>query len=159
KKCRFGLSEDLPLRDICFNADTGEIEMARKHGMVNNYNRTVIRCCRCNMDIKFVGSGPTAKAMMYYATDYITKPGLTMYESYAALDRTLSRLEKAPAEDTNPNLDPYKRIFRKCVFGQLSQQELSAQQVATLLMDYDDHFTSHEFRKLYWTNLERRLSS
>ena len=32
--------------------------------------------------------------------------------------------------------------------------ELSAQQVASYLMDYEDHFTSHEYRNLYWTSFE-----
>ncbi|KAJ7508924.1 hypothetical protein B0H11DRAFT_2432219, partial [Mycena galericulata] len=35
-----------------------------------------------------------------------------------------------------------------------SQQELSAQQVASYLMDWEDHFTSHTYRNFYWTAFE-----
>ena len=36
----------------------------------------------------------------------------------------------------------------------ISHQELSAQQVASYIMDYEDHFTSHEYRNLFWTSFE-----
>ena len=36
----------------------------------------------------------------------------------------------------------------------ISHQELSVQQVASYLMDYEDHFTSHLYRNLYWTSFE-----
>ncbi|TEB33499.1 hypothetical protein FA13DRAFT_1627074, partial [Coprinellus micaceus] len=36
----------------------------------------------------------------------------------------------------------------------LSRQELSAPQVASFLMDYEDHFSSHNFRCLFWTSAE-----
>src|SRR6267154_4641738 len=36
----------------------------------------------------------------------------------------------------------------------ISHQELSAQQVCSYLMDFKDHFMSHEYCGLYWTNFE-----
>ncbi|KAJ7917817.1 hypothetical protein B0H13DRAFT_1608051, partial [Mycena leptocephala] len=36
----------------------------------------------------------------------------------------------------------------------ISQQELSAQQVASYLMGFEDHFTSHSYRNFYWTAFE-----
>ncbi len=36
----------------------------------------------------------------------------------------------------------------------LSHQELSGQQVASYLLDHEDHFTSHEFQGLYWTSFK-----
>jgi hypothetical protein len=42
----------------------------------NNFNETMIEAIRNNMDIKFIGSGSTAKAILYYITDYITKTQL-----------------------------------------------------------------------------------
>jgi hypothetical protein len=40
----------------------------------------------------------------------------------------------------------------------ISHQELSGQQVSMYLMDFEDHFTSHSFRKLYWTSFESYLN-
>jgi hypothetical protein len=40
----------------------------------------------------------------------------------------------------------------------IAKQELSAQQVASYLMDYEDHFTSHKFSNLYWTSFEKFIN-
>jgi hypothetical protein len=40
----------------------------------------------------------------------------------------------------------------------ISHQELSAQQVCSYLMDFEDHFTSHSYRRLFWTYFENRLN-
>ncbi|KAJ7901464.1 hypothetical protein B0H13DRAFT_1621961 [Mycena leptocephala] len=45
-------------------------------------------------------------------------------------------------------------MLRKCAYAIISQQELSAQQVASYLMDFEDHFSSHSYRNLYWTSFE-----
>jgi hypothetical protein len=45
-------------------------------------------------------------------------------------------------------------MLQKCAYAMISQQELSGQQVASYLMDFEDHFTSHSYRNLYWTAFE-----
>ncbi|KAG1847645.1 hypothetical protein DFJ58DRAFT_717148 [Suillus subalutaceus] len=45
-------------------------------------------------------------------------------------------------------------MLQKCAHSMISHQELSAQQVCSYLMDFEDHFTSPEYRGLYWTNFE-----
>src|SRR5271163_1712438 len=40
----------------------------------------------------------------------------------------------------------------------ISHQELSAQQVCSYLMDFEDHFTSHEYKNLYWTSFEKFIN-
>ncbi|KAJ7475563.1 hypothetical protein B0H11DRAFT_2427227, partial [Mycena galericulata] len=44
--------------------------------------------------------------------------------------------------------------LQKCAYALISQQELSGQQVASYLMDWEDHFTSHTYRNFYWTAFE-----
>ena len=62
----------------------------------------------------------------------------------------------------NPN-DYYitiqaKKLLQKCAYSMISHQELSAQQVASYLMDYKDHFTSHQYQNLYWISFERHIN-
>jgi hypothetical protein len=40
----------------------------------------------------------------------------------------------------------------------ISNQELSAQQVISYLVGYEDHFTSHEYSNLYWTSFEGHIN-
>ena len=70
----------------CFDPNTGELTLHCLDGLVNNFNLTILECIRCNMDIKFVGSGVSAKAILYYITDYITKLQLKTHVAYVALE-------------------------------------------------------------------------
>ncbi len=39
----------------------------------------------------------------------------------------------------------------------MTKQELSGQEVAMYLMEYEDHFTSHSFKPLFWTSFEHAI--
>ncbi|PBK79447.1 hypothetical protein ARMGADRAFT_950809, partial [Armillaria gallica] len=69
-----------------FDYEKGELCLCCLNSLVNNFNDTIIHAVRCNMDIKFIGSGVSAKAILYYITDYITKSQLKLHVAYAALD-------------------------------------------------------------------------
>ncbi|KAJ4477728.1 hypothetical protein C8J55DRAFT_536453 [Lentinula edodes] len=146
KECRFGLHESNVIAESVFDENTDELNLRCLDGLVNNFNETILHAIRCNMDIKFIGSGASAKAVLYYITNYITKSQLKAHVAYAALER-------ACATDT-PFTIRAKRLLQKCAYSMISQQELSAQQVNTYLLDLDDHFTSHSYKNFYWTQFE-----
>jgi hypothetical protein len=157
KECRFDLDENNICLETTFDMESGELCFRCLDGLVNNFNKTIIEAIRCNMDIKFIGSGPAAKAVIYYITNYITKSQLKTHVAYAALELAVKKLG-----DFRPDEDELtfraKKLLQKCAFSMLSHQELSAQQVASYLMDYEDHFTSHLYRNLYWTSFEALIN-
>jgi hypothetical protein len=53
--------------------ETEERDFPVLDGMVNSYNPTMIGGFSCNMDVKFIGFEVSAKAILYYISDYITK--------------------------------------------------------------------------------------
>ncbi|KAG1799396.1 uncharacterized protein HD556DRAFT_1430667 [Suillus plorans] len=114
--------------------ETGEITLKCLDGLVNHFNESILEAMRCNTDIKFIGSGPAAKAILYYITNYITKSQLKTHVALAAMETA--------------------KMLQKCAHSMISHQELSAQQACSYLMDFEDHFTSHEYQGLYWTNFE-----
>lgn len=122
-------------------------------GLVNNFNEMIIRAIRCNMDIKFIGSGPSTKAVIYYITDYITKSQLKTHVAFAALELAVKKLNDNENEDDLATTRA-KRLLQKCAYAMVSHQELSAQQVCSYLMDFEDHFTSHEYRNIFWKSFE-----
>ena len=153
KECRFNLDEK-NIQPISFiDPDTGEITLKCLDGLVNHFNATILEAVRCNMDIKFIGSGPTAKAVMYYITDYITKSQLKTHVALAAIEIAVKKLEEYNANDDDCTIRA-KKLLQKCAHSMISHQELSAQQVCSYLMDFKDHFTSHQYRNIYWTNFE-----
>ena len=64
KECCFDLDENSAQLQSSFNSDTGEICLRCLDGLVNNFNATILEAVRCNMDIKFIGSGALAKAIL-----------------------------------------------------------------------------------------------
>ncbi|KZV80405.1 hypothetical protein EXIGLDRAFT_591831, partial [Exidia glandulosa HHB12029] len=157
RECRFDLDAANYCPESSFDPETGEINLRCLNGLVNNYNPTMIEALRCNMDIKFIGSGQSAKAILYYVTDYITKSPLKAHVAYAALEMAVRKLnENESAEESDTQLRA-KRLLQKCSYAMVSHQELSAQQVASYLTDCEDHFVSHEFRNLYWPGFERHI--
>lgn len=113
----------------------------------------MIEAIHCNMDIKFIGSGASAKGILYYITDYITKSQLKTHVAFSMFELAVKKLGRF-----NPLHDDLtvraQKMLQKCVYAMISQQELSGQQVACYLMDFEDHFTSHSYRNLYWTAFE-----
>ncbi|KAF5334229.1 hypothetical protein D9611_014313 [Ephemerocybe angulata] len=156
RECRFMLDPSASVLVSTIDPKTGEVTLRHEDGMCNNFNSTIIRCERCNMDVKPIISGEAAKAVMFYITDYITKTQLKSHVAYAALESAMRKLEKGDVNvdgDTDSNVRG-KRLLQKCAYEMLSRQELSAPQVASFLMDYEDHFSSHSFRCLFWMTAE-----
>ena len=108
------------------------------------------------MDIKFIGSGALTKAILYYITDYITKSQLKAHVTYAALELAVGKLCEYDPQDDDLTVHT-KRLLQKCAYLMISHQELSAQQVCSYLLDFEDHFTSHKYNNLYWTSFERLI--
>ncbi|EJD36383.1 hypothetical protein AURDEDRAFT_19132, partial [Auricularia subglabra TFB-10046 SS5] len=158
KVCRFDLDAANYCPESSINPESGELNLRCLDGLVNNYNDTMISCLRCNMDLKFIGSGPSAKAVLYYITDYITKSPLKAHVSYAALQLAVHKVGELDI-DRHDNAMRAKRLLQKCAHAMISHQELSAQQVASYLTDEEDHFTSHQFSNLFWIAFEKLIES
>ena len=123
--------------------------MQKEDGMVNNFNSTMLKAIRYNMDIKFIGSGGLAKAALYYIRDYISKAQLKAHVAYATLETAMRKMENDAVTDDDIAVKA-KKLLTKCANALIGLQELSAPQVASYILGLEDHFTSHKFRHLYW---------
>ena len=135
------------------DSDTGGILLRRLHPRIASYNDLVIFLMKCNMDIKFIGSGEAAKALLYYITDYITKASLPAYIGLGALSYAIKKVnEKFPTleGETLP-----RGALNMTVNRMMSSQEVSHQQVMSYLVGGGDVYTSHVFRILHWGAFDR----
>ena len=158
RECRFNLDETNTCPESSFDSETGELNLRCLDGMVNNFNLTIIEAIRCNMDVKFIGSGTSAKAVLYYITDYITKSQLKSHVAFAALELAVKKLGEYIEGEDEVTVRA-KRLLQKCAYAMISHQELSAQQVCSYLMGFGDHYTSHQFRNIYWTAFENFIEN
>ncbi|KAJ6566179.1 hypothetical protein B0H19DRAFT_1066511 [Mycena capillaripes] len=154
KECRFDPdpSNERPITTI--DPETGEITLRCLNGLVNNFNATILKANRCNMDIKFIGSGPVAMAVLYY----ITMSQLQTHVAYAAFEVAVTKIGDYDAEEDELTVRA-RRMLQKCAYSMISQQELSAPQAMSYLRDFEDHFTNHKYTNLYWSSFESFINS
>ena len=139
------------------DAVTGTISMKRSHEWMNNFNEWIISACRSNMDIKFVWSGSDAKALAYYVTDYVTKSSLSFHDSLALMVKVTKDFDKKPSSLPDNIHERSRRLLLKMHNTIASQQELSGVQVASYILNFPDHYTTHEFQKIYLIGIENYL--
>ncbi|CAF4217270.1 unnamed protein product, partial [Rotaria magnacalcarata] len=143
------------------NIESGEIKLKRLHETINNFNEYIISACRSNMDIKYIFSGSDAKALVYYTTDYVTKSNLSFHDTFSLVLKVILSLEKQKLNiDAAVNAEEKsRRLVLRCYNTLASQQELSGVQVASNLMGWPDHYTTHEFVNLFLIGIENYLQA
>ena len=140
--------------------DTGHISMRRSDPWINNFNEYLIAACRSNMDIKFIWSGNDAKALVYYITDYVTKMSLSCHDTFALVQKSVASFNNLlPQSNTESATERSRKLVLRCYNSLASQQELSGVQVASYLMNWDDHYTTHKFQALYLFQIEQFLQT
>ena len=126
--------------------DTGSILLRRLHPRIANYNDVIIFLLRANMDIKHIGSGEAAKALIYYITDYITKSSLPAHIGLSALLHAIHRSADKFKPDQDWDVKEYSGALTIIVNSLLSKQEISHQQVMSYLVGGGDKYTSETYR-------------
>jgi hypothetical protein len=159
KSCRMRMPRKLvPVSTI--DPDTGHISMRRSDPWINNFNEYIITACRSNMDIKFIWNGSDAKALVYYITDYVTKMNLSFHDTLTLVQKSITSAQNLldPIDKENA-IERSRKLVLRCYNTLASQQELSGVQVASYLMNWDDHYTTHKFQNLYLIQIERFLQA
>ncbi|CAF3246871.1 unnamed protein product [Rotaria sp. Silwood2] len=159
KNCRMRMPRKLvPVSTI--DPDTGHISMRRSDPMINNFNEYLITACRSNMDIKFIWSGSDAKALVYYITDYVTQMSLSFHDTFDFVQKSITSIMNSSHQTDKENaIEKSRKLVLRCYNTLASQQELSGVQVASYLMNWDDHYTTHKFQDLYLIQTELYLQT
>ena len=140
--------------------DTGRISMKRSDPWINNFNDYLIAAVRSNMDIKFIWSGSDAKALVYYITDYVTKMSLSFHDTLSLVQNSVTSMSNSANQtDSSSVVEKSRKLVLRCYNTLASQQELSGVQVASYLMNLDDHYTSHRFQGVFLIEIERHLQA
>lgn len=138
--------------------ESQSILIKRLHPRINNFNDVVIFLMQCNMDVKYIGSGEAAKALVYYVTDYITKESLATHVGLGALAYAIQQNDVKYYDD-KMTLESAKgkSLFVKTVNAMMARQETSHQQVLSYLIGGGDHYKANSFRLLKWAEVDRHI--
>ncbi|CAF5071326.1 unnamed protein product, partial [Rotaria magnacalcarata] len=95
--------------------------------------------------------GNDAKVLVYYITDYATKSTLAFHDMFALAQQGVKSIEQQRVTNSIDNaIEKSRKLVLRCYNMIASQQELSDVQVASYLMNYDDHYTTHALRNLFY---------
>ena len=159
RTCRMRMPRAL-VQSSSIDTSTGQISMRRSHPWINNFNEWLISACRSNMDIKFIWTGSDAKALVYYITDYVTKSSLAFYDMFALAQQGIKSIEQHRlTESVDSATEKSRRLVLRCYNMIASHQEVSGVQVASYLMNYGDHYTTHTFRNIFLISIEQYLQA
>ncbi|EGO02571.1 hypothetical protein SERLA73DRAFT_150266 [Serpula lacrymans var. lacrymans S7.3] len=112
-----------------------------------------------NRYIKFISSGESAKAFVYYVTKYITKSSLAAHISLAAVLYAIQQNNKK-FQGLQPMAGTVnKSWFTKTVNAIMTRQELSHQQVMSYLVGGGDHYTSHTYKMIKWQQFDKYMAT
>ena len=148
--CRFRYPRRLVWRSH-INSQS-QVRLRRLHRWVTPFNPIVTACGRCNTDIRFLLSGPDAKSVQYYVTDYITKMFQTSTQCYTLLHLSLQKLEQSEKKRRIRPADRPQSMITRCLNTQISQKELSQAEALLACMGLPDHYAFHSFVPLYLAN-------
>jgi len=153
--CHFNLPRET-VTETYIDED-GHLHIQCLNGNINGYNDICVSCLRCNMDIKYVGSGTAAMAMVEYVTNYIAKMSLDSTTVFAALCGAIKSVnDNPPINPLTEEIDPAEKsrlVLLKTCNSMIGKRELSGQQVVSFLCNIPNHFTNHQFDKLFWTSI------
>ena len=135
--------------------ETGAILLWRLHLRIANYNDLIIFLIRANMDIKHIGSGEGAKALIYYVMDYITKASLPAHIGLAALLYAINRTQDKYRDIPNWQETRTAGALTVLVNSMMARQEIPHQQVMSYLVGGGDHYKSEKFRVMHYGSFER----
>ena len=69
--------------------------------------------------------------------------------------KSITSFENIPGpKDTQDAIERSRKLVLRCYNALASQQELSGVQVASYLMNWDDHYTTHKFQGLFLIQTE-----
>jgi len=159
--CRMGM-DGITHLETHLDPETASIVVRRHHPMIAPYSDVVVYLMRCNMDIKFIGSGDAAKAFVYYVTDYITKPSLSVHAGMSALSYVVTKVRDklvTSTDDADNNAATAMGAVITAVNSMMGRHEISHPQVMSYLVGGGDHYTSEQFSTLHWGAISRYVIS
>jgi hypothetical protein len=140
KECCFGFPHEI-VQSSSFDEKTNSITLKCLDPLVNFHNPWILGFLRHNHDLKCILSGRTAKAAMFYISDYITKNDEKMTQVLSMLSSAVAAVPGSCSEKTPTQ--QARVLLHKCLAARIRAQNIHAQQAARYLRGEGDKMASH----------------
>lgn len=138
-RCRFRFPHPT-VEASYFDAENNSVMLKVQDAWLNYYNPYLLTYCRHNHDIRCILSGKSAKAAMFYITDYITKMSL---KTSQILSLMCDAVMQSPKCEDATEVEKAKALLHKCLTQFSRKQQINAQQAARYLRGLNDSISSH----------------
>lgn len=138
--------------------ETGHIHVRHDEHLMNTVNPVLTYLLRCNTDVTCLLSGTSLKAVIAYATDYITKVGLKTPSMFQLVRMQFSRSDELLQSNIDRS-EKGRKIITGIINSFTSKSEIGSPMAASYLLDLPDHYTSHEFKPIYWKSFVSEVLS
>lgn len=139
--CRFMFPHE-QIEASYYDEETQSIILVVRDGEVNYHNPYVLIVTRHNHDLKWILSGKSAKAAMFYISDYITKMELKTYQVLSLMSNAVVNIENS--KERLEGISASKRLLHKCLSQFTRENQIHAQQAARYLRGKGDSICSHK---------------
>jgi hypothetical protein len=140
KECRFLFPHDI-VESSYFDDDTNSIYFRCADPTLNYFNPYLLVFCCHNHDIKCILSGKSAKAAMFYISDYIMKKNdEKMYQVMTLFSKAVAAM---PVDSNDDPSIRAKCLLHRCISALLRKQEIHAQQAVCYMRNKNDGMSSH----------------
>src|SRR5258708_10669346 len=144
-ECRFLFPHEYVPKSY-FDEITNSVVMKCLDGNVNYYNPYLLTSAHHNHDIKNILSGKSAKAAMFYITDYITNNDEKLHQVLALLSCAVAATPTATEDMTSK--DHARLLILKCLTAMMRNQRIHSQQAARYLRNIGDTIPSHKTKPM-----------
>jgi hypothetical protein len=156
--CRYGFPKSLVDRTT-IDTLTGEISIKRADPYTNNFIPVVSASAKCNNDAKILGflTSNSPLNVVYYLTNYLSKYGLTTYDSISYSLIAFNKYEKYKDTDDD-DTQKARRIISMMYNAAANRTEYSGAQVASMILNNGRDGTYYSSHKTVVLNLYRLLA-
>jgi hypothetical protein len=122
-------------------------------GYINNWCPAIMQCICANQDIKLITNGSETRDIAFYISLYMAKRQSNSSNASTLMARKLAyhkRRERYNSDIIQLN----KQLFERCANTLTREQEFSAPEVISYLMGWGNHFISHHFVTIFWSDVK-----
>ena len=154
-RCRYSFPKQI-IKETHYNKETKKLELKRNDSNINTNLPIITALCRSNNDIQFLpgkGDPRISRFIAYYISNYTSK---TSSQDIDILSYMMKQLESTyqKYEDKKVLLESPNKLFgsllRRTLNHFVAGTEIGGPEAASLLLGFDDHYTSHEFVPIDW---------
>lgn len=136
---------------------TGTLTMKKTEAFINTVSPCLTYLMRCNTDVTSLLSGTAIKAVIAYATEYVTKPGLKTHAIFDIVRMLLDKKCEMLSSDITQT-EKARKLITSIVNSMTSKMEMGGPMASLYLLGLPDHYTSHTFKCFYWSSFVNVVS-